>query len=123
VEQLCRQACIPKYSETHVRCWNKHVNKGLTKLGFKASLVDSCVYYHGKTTFMIYVDDGIFVGPDKEQIATLIRRMQGEFNIADEGDIKEYLGVLVEKLDEDKTYPSSGWPSSYKGDRRRIHER
>jgi hypothetical protein len=76
------------------------VNKGLTKLGFKASLVDSCVYYHGKTTFMLYVNDGIFAGPDKEEIATLIRRIQGEFNITNEGDIKqEYLGVLVEKLD------------------------
>jgi hypothetical protein len=31
---------------------------------------------------------------------TLIRRMQGEFNITDEGDSKEYLGVLVEKLDD-----------------------
>jgi hypothetical protein len=77
------------------RVWNKHVNKGLTKLGFKASLVDSCVYYHVKTTFMIYVDGGIFTGPDKDKIATLIRIMQGEFNITDEGDIKEYLGVLV----------------------------
>jgi hypothetical protein len=71
------------------RVWNRHVNKGLTALGFKASLVDSCVYYHGKTTFMLYVDDGIFVGPDKEEIATLIRKMQGVFlNITDEGDIK-----------------------------------
>jgi hypothetical protein len=46
---------------------------------------------------MLYVDDGIFAGPDKEEIAALIRRMQGVFNITDEGDIKEYLGVLVEK--------------------------
>jgi hypothetical protein len=82
------------------RVWNRHVNKGLTKLGFKASLIDSCVYYHGRTAFMLYVDDGIFVGPNGEEIATLIRRMQGVFNITDEGDIKEYLGVLVEKLDD-----------------------
>jgi hypothetical protein len=72
------------------RVWNRHVNKGLRKLGFKASLIDSCVYYHGKTTFMLYVDDGIFVGPDKEEIATLIRRMQGAFNITDKGDINCY---------------------------------
>jgi hypothetical protein len=82
------------------RVWSRHVNKGLTALGFKASLVDSCVYYHRKTTFMLYVDDGIFVGPDKEEIATLIRKMQGVFNITDEGDMKEYLGVLVEKQDD-----------------------
>jgi hypothetical protein len=49
---------------------------------------------------MLYVDDGIFVGPDKEEIATLIRKMQGVFNITDEGDIKEYLGVLVEQQDD-----------------------
>jgi hypothetical protein len=39
-----------------------------------------------KTTCMLYVDDGIFVGPDKEAIITLVRKMQGVFNITDEGD-------------------------------------
>jgi hypothetical protein len=45
------------------RVWNKHVNKGLTKLGFKVSAVDPCVYYHGRAVFMLYIDDGIFAGP------------------------------------------------------------
>jgi hypothetical protein len=40
-------------------------------------------------SYAIYVDDGIFAGPDKGEIAALIRRMQGEFNITDEGDIKK----------------------------------
>jgi hypothetical protein len=79
--------------------WNKHVvvSKGLTKLGFKVSAVDPWVYYyHGQAVvFMLYVDDGIFAGPSKSEIALLIKRMQAEFNITDEGDIKEYLGVLV----------------------------
>jgi hypothetical protein len=79
------------------RVWNKHVNRGLTKLGFKVSAVDPCVYYHGKAVFMLYVDDGIFAGPSKSEIAMLIERMQAEFNVTDEGDIKEYLGVLVER--------------------------
>jgi hypothetical protein len=63
------------------RVWNKHVNKGLTKLGFKVSAVDPCVYYHGRAVFMLYVDDGIFVGPSKSEIAMLIKRMQLEFNV------------------------------------------
>jgi hypothetical protein len=79
------------------RVWNKHLNKGLTKLGFKVSAVDPCVYYHGHAVFMLYIDDGIFAGPSKSEIAMLIKRMQAEFTVTDEGDIKEYLGVLVER--------------------------
>jgi hypothetical protein len=56
-----------------------------------------CVYYHGRAVFMLYVNDGIFAGPSKPEIAMLIKRMQVEFNVTDDGDIKEYLGVLVER--------------------------
>ena len=47
---------------------------------------------------MLYVDDGIFAGPNKGEIDGLIEGLKQEFNITDEGDLKEYLGVLVEKL-------------------------
>jgi hypothetical protein len=46
---------------------------------------------------MQYVDDGIFCGPDKEEITQLISELKNKFNIMDEGDIKEYLGVLIKK--------------------------
>jgi hypothetical protein len=29
------------------RVWNKHLDKGLTKLGYVASKIDPCVYYKG----------------------------------------------------------------------------
>jgi hypothetical protein len=74
------------------RVWNKHVNRGLTKLEFNVSAVDPCVYCH-----VLYVGDGIFAGSSNLEIAMLIKRMQLEFNVTDEGGIKEYLGVLVEK--------------------------
>jgi hypothetical protein len=76
---------------------NKHVNKGLLELGYKPSIINPCVYYHGKTVSMIYVDDRILAGPDKGEIERLIKEMQNKFNVTDEGDLKEYLGVLVEK--------------------------
>jgi hypothetical protein len=78
------------------RVWNKHVNKGLLELGYKPSIIDPCVYYRGKTVFMIYVDDGIFAGPDRGEIERPIKEMQDKFNVTDEGDLKEYLGVLVD---------------------------
>jgi hypothetical protein len=51
------------------RVWNKHVKRGLTKLGFKVSAVDPCVYYHGKAVFMMYDDDGIFARPANKKDA------------------------------------------------------
>jgi hypothetical protein len=85
------------------RVWNKHLNKGLKKLGYTPSLIDPCVYYKGKTVFMLYVDDGIFAGPDQEEIQGLIEELKEEFNITDEGDLTEYLGVLVEKQPDGRT--------------------
>jgi hypothetical protein len=77
--------------------WNHHLDKGLKKLGYVPSRIDPCVYYHGTSVLMLYVDDGIFCGPNKGEIDGLIKGLKQEFNITDEGDIKEYLGVLVEK--------------------------
>jgi hypothetical protein len=79
------------------RAWNKHLHKGLIKLGCTVSKIDPCVYYKGQTMFMVYVNDGIFVGPDQGEINNLLDVLKNEFTITDEGDLKEYLGVLVEK--------------------------
>jgi hypothetical protein len=43
------------------RVWNQHLAKGLQKAGVVASRVDKCVFYKGKTIFLVYVDDDIFV--------------------------------------------------------------
>lgn len=78
------------------RVWNKHMDKGLRKIGFIPSIVDPCVYYRNKTIFMVYVDDGIFAGPDKVDINQCIQLLAKEFNLTDEGSLTDYLGVLVE---------------------------
>jgi hypothetical protein len=52
---------------------------------------------------MLYVDDGIFAGPDKTETENLIIGLQKEFNITDEGDLTEYLRVLVEKQKDGHT--------------------
>jgi hypothetical protein len=50
------------------RVWNQHLARGLKKAGFATSKVDECVFYKGKTVFIVYVDDGIFFGPDLKEI-------------------------------------------------------
>jgi hypothetical protein len=52
---------------------------------------------------MLYVDDGIFMGPDKAEIEAMIKGLKSEFDITDKGNLKEYLGVLVEKQADGRT--------------------
>jgi hypothetical protein len=82
------------------RVWNQHLVKGLKKIGFQQSEVDECVFYRGSTIFVVYVDDGIFASPDKTEIDKAIKDLrQAKFDIEDKGDIKDYLGVHVTKLE------------------------
>jgi hypothetical protein len=85
------------------RVWNKHLHKGLIKLGYVASKIDPCVYYKDGMVFMLYVDNGISAGPDKDEINCLLTGLKAKFNIMDKGDLTEYLGVLVEKQGDRQT--------------------
>jgi Reverse transcriptase (RNA-dependent DNA polymerase) len=51
----------------------------------------------GTTTFMVYVDDGILIDPDKEKIESALLDLQSKFEVQDEGDLSDYLGVKVQK--------------------------
>ena len=82
------------------RVWQQHLFKGLSDLGFEQSKTDECVFYRGCTTFMVYTDDGIFCGPDKADIDKCMSDLSSKFEITDEGDIDEYLGVKVTRLDD-----------------------
>ena len=44
---------------------------------------------------MIYTDDGIFCGPDEREIDKCMEDLSKHFDITDEGDIDEYLGVKI----------------------------
>jgi Reverse transcriptase (RNA-dependent DNA polymerase) len=79
------------------RTWNQYLVKGLKELGFEQSSADECVFYQGTTTFMVYVDHGILVNPDKEKINCALRDLQSRFEVQDKGDLSDYLGVKVQK--------------------------
>jgi hypothetical protein len=78
------------------RVWNEHLVSGLREIGFKQSKVDECVFYRGQTIFVVYVDDGIFAGPNEDEINSAINDLrEANFDIEDKGDITDYLGVRV----------------------------
>jgi hypothetical protein len=80
------------------RVWQQHLFQGLADIGFTQSETDECVFYKDHTIFMVYTDDGILCGPDQEQIEKCLYELGKRFEITDEGDIDEYLGVKVTRL-------------------------
>ena len=53
-------------SKQALKLWFEHLQRGLRKWGFKQSKADVCVFYKGNTIFVVYVDDGILIGADKD---------------------------------------------------------
>jgi hypothetical protein len=48
-------------------------------------------------TFMVYVDNGILIDPDKGKIDSALLDLQSKFVLQDEGNLSNYLGVKVQK--------------------------
>jgi Reverse transcriptase (RNA-dependent DNA polymerase) len=59
------------------RVWNQFLVKKLVKeLGFKQSKVNECVFYRGKTLYVLYTDNSLLAGPDADEINQIIDELQ-----------------------------------------------
>jgi histone deacetylase 1/2 len=79
------------------RVWNKFLHQGLTDLGFEQSKVDECVYYRGSSILLCYIDDTIIIDPSNKEIDKIIAQLrERKFDVQDEGQIEDYLGVRIQ---------------------------
>ncbi len=44
------------------RVWNSYLVTKLWEINFKQSLIEDCVFYRDNVIFIVYVNDGIFLG-------------------------------------------------------------
>jgi hypothetical protein len=89
--------------EHQSRIWVEHLRKGLEGMGFTRSVADPCVFYRDKLIFLHFVDDCICLSPDAADIDKFLSDLrQAKFNVTDEGELADYLGVKIEKLPEGK---------------------
>jgi hypothetical protein len=82
------------------RVWYFHLKKNLEKIGFKGSKHDECLFYHGKTIFIVYTDDTILMGSDQKEIERLVKKIESIFKIEDQGNLSDYLGMKVTKNED-----------------------
>ena len=83
------------------RAWYLHLVAGLKKLGFEQSKIDHCVFYRGNVIFLSYVHDCAVYFRDDKDIEQLFHDLkQAGFDVSDEGEIADFLGV-AHTVDED----------------------
>jgi hypothetical protein len=82
------------------RVWNKHLVAGMLELGFVQSSIDDCVLYFNKSTFLVYTDDSILMGPDDRELDHIVALMKTKFNLEVEGDLCDYLGINIKKRED-----------------------
>ena len=74
--------------------WYSHVSDLLQEIGF-------CVFVCGKCVFVLYVDDGICMSPDKMLIDKAIKDLIGVgLKIEDQRYPSNYVGVNIKKNDD-----------------------
>ena len=88
------------------RVWAQYLTKGLIARGFVQSKIDECVYYRGDMILLAYVDDCIIISPNNDDIDDIIKLMKvpckgtRAFDVTDEGQLSDYLGVKIERKDD-----------------------
>ena len=50
-----------------------------------------------KTIFIVYTDDTILLGPDQQEIDTLVKKLGKTFKIEDQGELSDYLRIKIER--------------------------
>ncbi len=84
------------------RVWYQYLKAGLRKAGFKQSKTDECVFFKNGTIFIVYVDDAILIGPNEKEINRIIENLKQTYALTDEGDLNEYLGIKMGKLNDEQ---------------------
>ena len=66
----------------------------MKQLKYKQSSFDECIFTKGKLIFFFYVDDGVFLYPDKSKVDDTIQELRdAKLEREDQGDLTYYLGI------------------------------
>jgi len=79
----------------------------VNQVGFKQSKHDECVFRRGNVMHVLRADDPILAGPDKGELRQAIADIKSAgLDVIEEGDIEDFLGVNVDRVDDDTCHLS-----------------
>ncbi|XP_068990370.1 copia protein isoform X2 [Neodiprion pinetum] len=81
------------------RAWYECLDEYLTKLNFKRSEIDNCLYSHGVGEnimyVLVYVDDLLICCKTESKLKKTKVLLSERFKMKDLGEVKEYLGINI----------------------------
>jgi hypothetical protein len=81
--------------------WNNYLVIKQWGINFKQSLIDNCVFYQDDVIFIVYIDDGIFMGLSDKQVRGIINKLQNlKLLIEDQDHPVDYVGDNIKKLND-----------------------
>lgn len=77
--------------------WNQTLKKSLEKLGLKPLKSDPCMFKNeAKTVYLaIYVDDGILVGKNEDDLWDVLEKLKKMFEITVDTNVKNFIGMEI----------------------------
>lgn len=82
------------------KCWNRKFDSLMIQNDFIRSQNDYCLYTkckQNKLYLLIYVDDVLILGTDKNEVTDLKNLLNKNFYMKDLGIISQYLGIQIEQ--------------------------
>jgi hypothetical protein len=68
------------------RVWNSYLVAKLREINFMQSLIDDGIFYRDDIIFIVYVDNGIFLGSSDHQLCDIINKLRNlKLSIEDQG--------------------------------------
>ncbi len=75
------------------KTWFEHLLQGLKVRGWCQSEIDSCLFTKDGLILVVHVDDAILISPDKHKSHSRIKSLQKDFDVTNDGELKDYLGT------------------------------
>eukprot|EP00804_Cyclotella_cryptica_P023836 CCRYP_019472-RA/>CCRYP_019472-RA protein AED:0.18 eAED:0.18 QI:0/-1/0/1/-1/1/1/0/244 len=83
------------------RVSNGYMVTKLLDIGFQQSEVDDCLFYKCDIIFIVYVDDGIFLGSNDAQLTDIIKQLKNAgLDVEEQGHHAEYVGVNINRTQD-----------------------
>ena len=89
------------------RCWYKRFDSFIMSLGYNRLSSDHCTYYKrfddgDFIILLLYVDDMLVVGPNKDRVRELKAQLAREFDMKDLGPANKILGMQIHRDRKDR---------------------
>jgi hypothetical protein len=79
------------------KTWYDRLDQGLMKRGWVKPEINGCLFTKRGIILVVYVNDAILISPYKTLIQKEIKSLQQEYDLTDDGELQDYLGIHFER--------------------------